>query len=101
MDDSRRDQACKCLIQVKQHGPAPASRLEIRTGGAFLNELLVWCVINKLNKVPMDFVVRQGVRRVKAGSLRGMPRAGLNARNWLWAGTEGHSSAMATTSNAA
>jgi len=28
-----------------------------------------------------------------------MPRAGLNARNLLRAGTEGHSRAMATTSN--
>jgi len=49
----------------------------------------------------MDFVVRQGVRRVKAGGLRGMPRAGLNARNVLRAGTEGHSSAMTRTNNAA
>jgi hypothetical protein len=48
----------------------------------------------------MDFVPRQGARRLKAGSLRGMPRAGLNARNLLWAGTEGHSNAMATTNNA-
>ena len=39
----------------------------------------------------MDFGPRQGARRVKAGGLRGMPRAGLNARNWLRAGTEGHS----------
>ena len=61
----------------------------------------MWCVINKLNNVPMDFVVRQGVRRVKAGGLRGMPRAGLNARNLLRAGTEGHRTAMATTNNAA
>ena len=61
----------------------------------------MWCVINKLNKVPMDFVVRQGARRVKAGGLRGMPRAGLNARNLLRAGTEGHSRAMATPSNEA
>ena len=59
----------------------------------------MWCVMNKLNKIPMDFVVRQGARRVKAGGLRGMPRAGLNARNLLRAGTEGHSRAMATTSN--
>ena len=49
----------------------------------------------------MNFAARQGERRVKAGGLRGMPRAGLNARNVLRAGTEGHGSAMATTSNAA
>ena len=38
-------------------------------------------------------------RRVKAGGLRGMPRAGLNARNLLRAGTEGHGRAMATTNS--
>jgi hypothetical protein len=49
----------------------------------------------------MDFDVRQGARRVKAGVVRDKSRAGLNARNWLRAGAEGHSSSMATTSNAA
>ena len=62
---------------------------------------LVWCSVIKLKKFPMNFAARQGERRVKAGGLRGMPRAGLNARNWLRAGTGGHSRAMATTSNAA
>ncbi len=60
---------------------------------------LVWFAINWLKKFPMHFGPRLGERRVKAGGLRGMPRAGLNARNLLRAGTEGHSRAMATTSN--
>ena len=59
----------------------------------------MWCPKSNLKKFRMDFVPRQGARRVKAGGLRGMPRAGLNARNLLRAGTEGHSRAMATTSN--
>ncbi len=63
--------------------------------------ILVWCPKSNLKKFRMDFVPRQGARRVKAGGLRGMPRAGLNARNLLRAGTEGHSSAMATPSNEA
>ena len=79
----------------------PDSRLEKRTGGAFLNKLLVWCPRIKLKKFPMDFGPRPGARRVKADRSRGMPRAGLNARNGLRAGPAGHSSAMATTSNAA
>jgi len=49
----------------------------------------------------MDFDLRQGARRVKAGRLRGMRRAGLNARNGLRARTEGHGSALATTNSAA
>jgi len=49
----------------------------------------------------MDFGTGQGGRRVQAGGLRGIPRAGLNARNGLRAGAEGHRRAMATTSNAA
>jgi len=36
-----------------------------------------------------------GAMRVKAGGLRGMPLAGLKARNGLRAGTEGHGKAMA------
>ncbi len=63
--------------------------------------LLVWCPKSNLKKFRMDFVPRQGERRVKAGGLRGMPRAGLNARNLLRAGTEGHGRAMATPSNEA
>ena len=59
----------------------------------------MWLAVNSLKKFRMDFVPRQGARRVKAGGLRGMLRAGLNARNLLRAGTEGHSRAMATTSN--
>ena len=62
---------------------------------------LVWFAINWLKKFPMHFGPRLGERRVKAGGLRGMPRAGLNARNLLRAGTEGHSRAMATPSNEA
>ena len=61
----------------------------------------MWFAINWLKKFPVHFGPRLGERRVKAGGLRGMPRAGLNARNLLRAGTEGHSSAMATTNNAA
>ena len=57
---------------------------------------LVWFAINWLKKFPMHFGSRPGERRVKAGCLRGMPRAGLNARNLLRAGTEGHSRAVAT-----
>ncbi len=60
---------------------------------------LVWFAINWLKKFPMHFGPRLGARRVKAGGVRGMPRAGLNAHNLLRAGTEGHGRAMATTSN--
>ena len=59
----------------------------------------MWCPRIKLKKFLVRFGPRHGARRVKAGGLRGMPRAGLNARNLLRAGTEGHSRAMATTSN--
>ncbi len=64
-------------------------------------DIVVWCPAINLWSFPMDFGPRQGARRVKAGRLRGMPRAGLNARNLLRAGDAGHSSAKATTSNAA
>jgi hypothetical protein len=67
----------------------------------FCANKLVWFAINWLKKFRMHFVPRLGERRVKAGGLRGMPRAGLNARNLLRAGTEGHSRAMATPSNEA
>ena len=59
----------------------------------------MWLAVNSLKKFLMHFDPRPGARRVKAGGLRGMPRAGLNARNLLRAGAEGHSRAMATTSN--
>ena len=59
----------------------------------------MWLAVNSLKKFLMHFDPGLGARRVKAGGLRGMPRAGLNARNLLRAGTEGHSRAMATTSN--
>ena len=49
----------------------------------------------------MNFAASHGETRVKAGGLRGMPRAGLVARSWLWAGTGGHGRAMATTTSAA
>ena len=61
----------------------------------------MWLAVNSLKKFLMHFDPRPGARRVKAGGLRGMPRAGLNARNLLRAGTEGHSRAMATPSNEA
>ena len=60
---------------------------------------LVWLVVNSLKKFLVHFDPRPGARRVKAGGLRGMPRAGLNARNLLRAGTEGHSRTKAATTN--